>query len=191
MTIANCCYICNDDNPTLQLIESPCQQCKLNVHTHCFDKHQLHQFESFKCALVNTGEDAHPFVVYTSCSICKKRFEYFSPLLIQTLIQQFQNNPSESLDREIESIDEEDNIQSDIQLVVRGILHIVHMIPPYLHNDAYLCAHKIMLAISQAPVDNIISSIEKIFQCAHIVLFVMATCGVILGGRALQYAFQY
>ena len=190
------CYICNEDDSILPLIESPCQQCKLHVHTHCFDTHHMHQFESRKCVLINTGNTDQPFIVYTSCSVCKKRFEYTSSSLIQTLIHKLHVQPTYMNEgtphTESDFVhDEDDNIHRDAQMVVQCVLNIVHLIPAHLRNDAVTCAHKLMIAITHAPLDKIIHSMQNMLDYLRYALFTMATSGIIIGATAIQYALQF
>ena len=206
------CYICNEDSSTIPLIESPCQQCHLRVHVQCFDTYQKHLFESFKCVLINTGEDGAPLAVYTSCSICKKRFEYSSPALIQTLIHRLQHPlsayspvtmPSTTTTTRNEQLvpsaatrgnadadaDEEDDMHRDVQLIVRCLTDALRMIPQHVQTDALACVQKIMRAISRAPLDTIVSYIDKTIQYARVGVVLMTACGVVLGARAVQYVF--
>ena len=92
------CYICFDsvqsNNP---LLRSPCKTCNMYVHQKCLDKHLIHASIKEKCVLMTVdrdgvvstqsaqSEDNEQHIVYASCTICKARFEYCSPLLIETL----------------------------------------------------------------------------------------------------------
>ena len=188
-----CCYICNEDDSISPLIKSPCNLCNLYVHVQCFDTYQKHLFNSFKCVLIQTDEEDHPFAVYTSCSICKKRFEYHSPPLLQKLTHQLQHHQTtadDHLDTEPLDFDEEDDIHQDVQMVVRCIMSMINHIPSHIRQESVECVHKLLVAITHLPLENLIQSIQRIIDFTRFSLFTIATGGIVLGLSAFQYALR-
>jgi len=85
--------------------------------------------------------------------------------------------------------DEEDDMHRDVQLIVRCLTDALRMIPQHVQTDALACVQKIMRAISRAPLDTIVSYIDKTIQYARVGVVLMTACGVVLGARAVQYVF--
>ena len=92
------CYICYDPDattPTNPLLRSPCNACNLYVHRACLDQHLIQAAVKERCVLMRVDQDGVPVsdhngpptqhVVYASCTVCKRRFEYRSKVLVKTL----------------------------------------------------------------------------------------------------------
>jgi hypothetical protein len=92
------CYICYDPDattPTNALLRSPCNACNLYVHRACLDQHLIQAAIKERCVLMRVDQDGVPVsdhngpptqhVVYASCTVCKRRFEYRSRVLVKTL----------------------------------------------------------------------------------------------------------
>lgn len=93
-----CCYVCYDPDATNAnnpLLRSPCNACNLHIHRTCLDRHLIHAAIKERCVLMRVdaggvrsagehGEDVR-HVVYASCTVCKRRFEYTSRILVETL----------------------------------------------------------------------------------------------------------
>ena len=82
------CYVCYDDAVTDELLLSPCGECKMHVHRMCLDRYMVRASTRDQCALVQVTEQGEDkYVVYGSCTVCKRRFEYESETLVSTLRQ--------------------------------------------------------------------------------------------------------
>lgn len=93
------CYICYDGDvttPSNPLMRSPCNECNLHVHRSCLDRHFIRAAIKDKCVLMRVdadgvmtaapqGQEPTQHIVYASCTVCKRRFEYRSKMLIDTL----------------------------------------------------------------------------------------------------------
>lgn len=92
------CYICYDPDattPANPLLRSPCNACHLYVHRACLDQHLIQAAVKERCVLMRVDQDGVPVsdhngpptqhVVYASCTVCKRRFEYRSRVLVKTL----------------------------------------------------------------------------------------------------------
>ena len=92
------CYICYDPDattPANPLLRSPCNACNLYVHRACLDQHLIQAAVKERCVLMRVDQDGVPVsdhngpptqhVVYASCTVCKRRFEYRSKVLVKTL----------------------------------------------------------------------------------------------------------
>lgn len=92
------CYICYDPDattPTNPLLRSPCNACNLYVHRACLDQHLIQAAVKERCVLMRVDQDGvlvsehndppTQHVVYASCTVCKRRFEYRSRVLVKTL----------------------------------------------------------------------------------------------------------
>lgn len=92
------CYICYDPDattPTNPLLRSPCNACHLYVHRACLDQHLIQAAVKERCVLMRVDQDGilvsnhngppTQHVVYASCTVCKRRFEYQSRVLVKTL----------------------------------------------------------------------------------------------------------
>jgi hypothetical protein len=82
------CYVCYDDVVVDELLLSPCGECKMHVHRMCLDRCLMRASTRDKCAVIQVtehGEDK--YVAYGSCTVCKRRFEYESEVLVSTLRQ--------------------------------------------------------------------------------------------------------
>lgn len=92
------CYICYDSDATTTtnpLFRSPCNICNLYVHRACLDQHLIQAAVKERCVLMRVDQDgilvsdsngpSTQHVVYASCTVCKRRFEYRSRVLVKTL----------------------------------------------------------------------------------------------------------
>lgn len=92
------CYICYDPNATTlanPLIRSPCKMCNLYIHRACLNHHLIREAIKERCVLMRVdqdgvvvsghNEDPTQHIVYASCTVCKRRFEYRSRVLVNTL----------------------------------------------------------------------------------------------------------
>ena len=189
------CYICNDGSTETPLIPSPCGQCQMHVHETCFHTHQIYLFQSFKCVLVHTGESSAPFVAYTVCSICKKRYEYTSPQLIHTLTQKMvqsthnvsqQAPPTDRVPHSHNDLQREDDVDHDVHLLLQCVTYWMRIIPYQLRYQFIVCAQKIMLAIAHAPLESMITSIQNtifVIQCA---IYMLSTSIVVVGAHVVH-----
>ena len=128
------CYICyQPENKKYSLIESPCGQCKLKVHQYCFEQLQLYEHTNHRCVILDIGHSNHyehsdnreHYIVYTTCGVCKHRFEYKSHTLIDKLAEQLLSN--------VETIDEtEPELTTADALIVHKFCHTTHAILSYI-----------------------------------------------------------
>lgn len=168
------CFICYDKERNEPLISSPCGKCKMHVHKSCFDTHQVHQYKKHQCVVMKTGQQTSPedhgLVVYTSCSVCKIRYEYSSKHLLESIAQH------------LNTLETDDAVERNAEhryavICTQFLFLLIARAPAQIRDDAMAATHTIVRSLAVVSADGIIPQIKNAF-CALTVSLYCATFAV-------------
>ena len=218
------CYICfeaeqSHNNP---LLRSPCNTCNMYVHQLCIDKHLIHDSIKEKCVLMTVDRDGvvstqsaqsennEQHIAYASCTICKTRFEYRSPLLIETLKGMnayIRSMAAKQLSIERESSNNEEAISSEpeqssanVNSVVMDVIHSFQQEMQLLHGESevaqdttnvhpviYQLFHELLKYMTPEELaKELATSVQSIRYASYIVM----GCATVLTGITLNMVFS-
>lgn len=164
------CYICQDRDYTENLMPSPCGNCKMHVHQSCFDTHMVHQYKKHQCVVMKTGLHASStdgeFVVYTSCSICKKRHEYSSKRLLNSIAQHLHISESEDDD-----IAERNMGHRYAVICTQFACSLIARVPEHIRDDTMTATHTIVRSLAIVSADDITHQIKNAFYALKASLY--------------------
>ena len=154
------CYICyqlaTEHDP---LITSPCGTCKLDVHKHCFEELQLYEHTNHRCVIMDIGKsngsEMHDhYIFYTTCSVCKHRFEYTSPTLMNMFADSLLNrNDVDAVDQSslLHGAETDENSIDDTILIhqwCKMISTILSYIPEPSRSHVFVIVQKTLEAMA-------------------------------------------
>ena len=173
------CYICQDADSREPLMGSPCGHCKMHVHKSCFDEHQIHQYKNHRCVVMKTDqseENDTGFLVYTSCSVCKTRYEYFSKQLINRIAQHLQVVDTE-MDTE-EDVEDRNTGHRYATICSQFICSLLENVPENIRNETMLATQNVVQSLAVVSSDEIIPQIKNAFHALKASLY----CGSFVVG---------
>ena len=150
---------------------SPCGQCHMHVHKSCFDEHQMHQYKNQQCVMMvankeDTADDTG-FVIYTSCSVCKGRYEYVSKKLVARISQHLQlHGDSELQDRETG--------HRHATVCTQFLCSLIARVPEEIRQDALVATRTIVQSLAIVSTDSMIPQIKNAFHTFKASLYVGA-----------------
>jgi transcription elongation factor Elf1 len=188
------------------------------VHQSCLDKHLIRSAIKGKCVLMNVdqdgvvstqSEDNEQHIAYASCSICKARFEYRSPLLIETLkgmnayirsmAAKQLSSERESSENEVAVRTEPDTASANVNSVVMDVFHSFQQEMQFVHSESefvqdtnahpviFQVFHELLKYMTPAELaKELATSVKSIRYASYIVM----GCATVLTGITVNMVFS-
>lgn len=214
------CYICfESDQSNNSLLRSPCKICNMYVHQSCLDKHLIRAAIKEKCVLMSVdrngvvstqSEDNEQYIVYTSCTICKARFEYYSPFLIETLkgmnayirsmaAKQLSNEQSSNNEDTIRT--EQRIVSANVNSVVMDVIHSFQQEMQHIPSesdvtqDTHVDTYPVILQLFHELLkymtpEELAKELATSVQYIRYTSFIIMGCATVLTGITLNMVFK-
>lgn len=169
------CYICQDAESREPLMCSPCGHCKMQVHQSCFDEHQIHQYKNHRCVVIKTDQtddNYTGFLVYTSCSVCKTRYEYFSKELINSIAQHLHIMDT------AEDVEDRNTGHRYATICSQFVCSLLENVPENIRNETVMATQNVVQSLAVVSADEIIPQIKNAFRAFKASLY----CGSFVVG---------
>ena len=186
------CYICyQPENKNHALMASPCGQCKLKVHQSCFEQLQMYEHNNHRCVILDIGNSnqSDHYIVYTTCGVCKHRFEYTSRTLIDKLAEQLLSNAESVNESEPESTTTDALLAHQICQTIHTTLSYI---PESARSHVWTILQKTLATMANTTsLEDYISYLQHSIRICSMSIYFTSFCVGLTGLFCLNQSFSH